>query len=312
MDCLVEHSHLYNCPRRPRQRRRCAVCGSWNHLELTDTRCERYPRPQVRVSASGRGEVAPGGVPLQRERTPAIGLANLTPAGGESSAAGAAREGGGDGGAPPPNPPRGGQRRGTRSPSPRRNQQGRFHAPDPDPSDSYPGSGSYSDSSASDSGTEADNELSRDAEIRKLQRALKALKKKKKSQPQKPSRLDIRALNGDPEDMQRFVLDIETNFDYHRKALCKDMDKIGLLVPLLEVKEKNGTKTYMRISISMRRHGRGSHLTKSPVYGNGTSSSHICSLALGRVRLGISPFWNGTGFAIAKAILTTFLTESMP
>ena len=102
VDCLVEHSHLYNCPRRPRQRRRCAVCGSRNHLELTDTRCERHPRPQVQVSASGRGEVAPGGVPRQRERTPAVGLANLAPAGGESSAAGAAREGGGGGGAPLP------------------------------------------------------------------------------------------------------------------------------------------------------------------------------------------------------------------
>ena len=122
VDCLVEHSHLSNSPRRPRQRRRCAVCGSRTHLKLTDTRGERHPRPQVRVSASGRGEVAPGGVPCQRERTPAVGLANLAPAGGESSTAGTAREGGGDGGAPPPNPPRGGQRRGTRSPSPRRNQ----------------------------------------------------------------------------------------------------------------------------------------------------------------------------------------------
>ena len=45
VNCLVEHRHLYNCPRRPRQRRRCAVCGSRNHLELTDTRCERHPRP---------------------------------------------------------------------------------------------------------------------------------------------------------------------------------------------------------------------------------------------------------------------------
>ena len=153
MDCLVEHSHLYNCPRRPRQRRRCAVCGSRNHLELTDARCERLPRPQLRVSASGRGEVAPWGVPRQRERIPAVGLANLAPAAVESSAAGAAREGRGDGGAPPPNPPTGGQRRETRSSSPRRKQQGGFCAPDPGPSDSDPGSGSDSDSSASDSGT---------------------------------------------------------------------------------------------------------------------------------------------------------------
>ena len=32
VDCLVEHSHLYNCPRRLRQRRRYTVCGSRNHL----------------------------------------------------------------------------------------------------------------------------------------------------------------------------------------------------------------------------------------------------------------------------------------
>ena len=251
VDCLVEHSHLYNCPRSLRQRRRCAVCGSRNHLELTDMRCERHPRPQVRVSASGRGEVAPGGAPRQRERTPVVGLANLAPAGGESSAARAAREGGGGGRAPPPNPPRGGQRRGTRSPSPRRNQQGGFRAPDPDPLDSDPGSSSDSDSSPSDSGTEVDNELSRDAEIRKLQHALKALKKRKKSQPQKPSWLDIRPFNGNPDDMQRFVLDIETNFDYHHKALYKDMDKIRLLVPLLEGKAK---KWYENIHANINKH----------------------------------------------------------
>ena len=214
-------------------------------------RCERHPRPQVQVGATGRGEVAPGGAPRQRERTPVVGLANLAPAGGESSAAGAAREGGEGEGAPPPNPPRGGHRQGTRSPPPRRNQQGGFHTPDPDPSDSDPGSGSDSDSSLSDSGTEADNEHSRDAEIRKLQCALKALKKKKKSYPQKPSQLDIRLFNSDPDDMQRFVLDIETNFDYHRKALYKDMDKIWLLVPLLEGKAK---KWYENIHPNINKH----------------------------------------------------------
>ena len=205
----------------------------------------------MRVSASGRGEVAQGGVPRQRECTPAVGLANLAPAGGESSAAGAAQEGGGEGVAPPPNPPRGGQRWGTGSPSPLRNQQGGFCATDPDPSDSDPGSSSDSDTSASDSGTEADNKLSRNAEIHKLQRALRALKKKKKSQPQMPSRLDIRPFNGDPDDMQRFVLDIETIFDYHRKALNKDMDKIRLLVPLLKGKAKNW---YENIHANINKH----------------------------------------------------------
>ena len=88
-------------------------------------------------------------------------------------------------------------------------------------------------------------------EIRKLQRALKVLKKKKKSQPQKPSRLDIRPFNGDPDDVQRFVLDIETNFDYNRKALNKDMDKIRFLVPLLEGQAK---KWYENIHANINKH----------------------------------------------------------
>ena len=80
---------------------------------------------------------------------------------------------------------------------------------------------------------------------------MKALKKKKKSQPQKPSQLDIRPFNGDPDDMQRFVLDIETNFDYYGNALYKDMDKIRLLVPLLEGKAK---KWYKNIHANINKH----------------------------------------------------------
>ena len=38
--------------------------------------------------------------------------------------------------------------------------------------------------------------------------------------------------------MKRFVLDVESKFDYHRKALRKDMDKIRLIVPLLEGRAK--------------------------------------------------------------------------
>ena len=51
--------------------------------------------------------------------------------------------------------------------------------------------------------------------------------------------------------MQRFVLDIETNFDYHQKALYKDMDKIRLLVPLLEGKAK---KWYENIHANINKH----------------------------------------------------------
>jgi len=77
------------------------------------------------------------------------------------------------------------------------------------------------------------------------------LKKKKKSHPHKPDRLDIRPFNGDADDMQRFVLDVESKFDYHRKALHKDMDKIRLIVPLLEGKAK---KWYENIHVNINKH----------------------------------------------------------
>ena len=206
----------------------------------------------------------PGGAPRQLERTPVVGLANLAPAGGESRVASAAREGGG-GGAPPSNPPRGDQRRGTRFPSPRRNQQGGFRAPDPDPSDSDPGSGSDSDSSLSDSGTEADNELSRDAEIRKLQRTLNALKRRRN-----PS---LRCTAGS---ISARLMAIQTTCRGSfwtsrpisttiRKHSTRIWTRPGSLSPSWRERPRNGMRTYMPISISMPRHGRGSHSTRSLV-----------------------------------------------
>ena len=74
-------------------------------------------------------------------------------------------------------------------------------------------------------------------EIQRLRRKLKSLEKKTR-RPHKPDRLDIMPFNGDADDLHRFVLNVESKFDYHSKALSKDMDKIRLIVSLLEGKAK--------------------------------------------------------------------------
>ena len=67
---------------------------------------------------------------------------------------------------------------------------------------------------------------------------MKRMKRKSKRSRRKPEKLEIKAFKGDPDDMRRFVNDVETKLEYHRKALVKDMDKIRLIVPLLEGKAK--------------------------------------------------------------------------
>ena len=86
-------------------------------------------------------------------------------------------------------------------------------------------------------------------EIQRLRKKLKSLEKKKR-RPHKPDRLDIKPFNGDADDLHRLVLDVESKFDYHRKALSKDMDKIRLIVPLLEGKAK---KWYENIHVNINR-----------------------------------------------------------
>ena len=86
-------------------------------------------------------------------------------------------------------------------------------------------------------------------EIQRLRKKLKSLGKKKR-QPHKPDRLDIKPFNGIADDLHRFVLDVESKFDYHLKALSKDMDKIRLIVPLLEGKAK---KWYENIHVNINR-----------------------------------------------------------
>ena len=74
-------------------------------------------------------------------------------------------------------------------------------------------------------------------EIQWLRKKLKSLERKKRL-PHMPDRLDIKPFNGDADELHRFLLDVESKFDYHRKALSKDMDKIRLIVPLLEGKSE--------------------------------------------------------------------------
>ena len=207
--------------------------------------------------------------------------ADLGPAGGESSGAA------GGGGQPPPPPPGGNDGRQSRSPSPRNNQGGsdpggppggapggapppndgpdrqgrqrtRSRSPKQKKKGAAPGgrapprgNASRSDSSddSSQSGSEAADEAHAD-KIKRLKKKLKALEKKKKW-PHKPDRLDIRLFDGDAVDLRPFVLDVESKFDYHREALYKDMDKIRLIVPLLEGKAK---KWYENIHLNINRH----------------------------------------------------------
>ena len=85
--------------------------------------------------------------------------------------------------------------------------------------------------------------------IQRLKKKLKSLEKKRK-RLHKPDRLDIRPFDEDADDVKRFVLDVESKFHYHRKALYKDMDNIRLILPLLEGKAK---KWYENIQVNINR-----------------------------------------------------------
>jgi hypothetical protein len=66
--------------------------------------------------------------------------------------------------------------------------------------------------------------------------------------------------------MKRFVLDVESAFDYHQKALRKDMDKIRLIVPLLQGKAK---KWYENIHVNINKDAaarQGIPFDKNSVY----------------------------------------------
>ena len=77
--------------------------------------------------------------------------------------------------------------------------------------------------------------------IRKYKRKIKALKRK--GHGRKPDRLDICPFDGKPEDFKQFSMDLESKFYYYRKSLWRDMDKIRLVVPLLEGDAKKWYET---------------------------------------------------------------------
>ena len=156
--------------------------------------------------------------------------------------------GGATGGGQPPNggPDRRGRQR-TRSRSPKQKKKSAA------PGGGVPPGGDPSSSDSSDDSSQSGSEAADEADADKIQRLKKKLKAlvKKKKRPHKPDQLDIRPFHGDADDLKRFVLDVESKFDYHRKALYKDMDKISLIVPLLEEKAK---KWYENIYVNINRH----------------------------------------------------------
>ena len=77
-----------------------------------------------------------------------------------------------------------------------------------------------------------------------MKKQIKALKRK--SRGHKSNRLDVHPFNGKPEDLKRFAMDLKSKFDYHRKVLRRDMDKIQLVVPLLE----GDAKPFMSLTLA--------------------------------------------------------------
>src|SRR5947209_471904 len=234
--CRARHTHLITCPEVAQT---LGMAETSNEEDMPENlrHILRQMRQNVREQyqqPSGEGE----GTSSRRTQRGTAGL-GIGPAGGESSAAGAA------GGNPPSPPPQITGARRSRSRSPRGNQRRQgASAPGggPDPSDSSDDSGSSS--SDSDADDESEGQV-----IQRLRKKLKSLEKKRR--PHKPDRLDIRPFDGDADDLNRFVLDVESKFDYHRKALRKDMDKIRLIVPLLE---GNAKKWYENIHVNINKH----------------------------------------------------------
>jgi hypothetical protein len=57
---------------------------------------------------------------------------------------------------------------------------------------------------------------------------------KKRGTRKRPDKLDVKPFKGDPKDLRRFLYDVESKLDYYGSAFRRDMDKIRLVVPLLE------------------------------------------------------------------------------
>ena len=58
--------------------------------------------------------------------------------------------------------------------------------------------------------------------------------KKLQFQQKKPEKLGIKGFTRNPLDTQRFIQDAEIRFDYFRHSKLTDMDKVSLIIALLE------------------------------------------------------------------------------
>jgi len=80
-----------------------------------------------------------------------------------------------------------------------------------------------------------DKQLSRLLKLRKRQRNSKG----SAHIPKKPESLGVAPFDGDSEDTQRFIQDVEIKLNYFRESLVDNMDKIGFVIPLLRAGAKN-------------------------------------------------------------------------
>jgi len=242
-ECRVRHSHLIDCPLVERQILGMAEGYDAYRNRRTEGRRTRGPEVQLggQPASGGRidgeGVAEPARSPIRLGQSPPISTSGQpAPAGGRTTMRGAL-----SGNPPPPPPPGSSEGRRSRSRSPRRRRERRSRGTpglggDPDSSDSSPDDDDSSSSSSDSDSDSEDGGRSSNRKIRKLKKKLKALEKKKR--PHKPDRLDVRPFDGNPDDLKRFAMDVESKFDYHRKSIRKDMDKIRLIVPLLEGKAK--------------------------------------------------------------------------
>ena len=70
--------------------------------------------------------------------------------------------------------------------------------------------------------------------------------KKSHQRQKKPEKLGIKGFNDNPLDTQRFIQDAEIRFDYFRQCKLTDMDKVSLIIALLE---GNAKKWYNSVHV---------------------------------------------------------------
>ena len=274
---------------------------------------EAFEEEERGTRDKGKGRVEPG--PTSGESSGAAGGGGkpLSPppennAGRQSRSPSPRADQGGSGcGGPSGGAPGGGQppddgadrrgRRRTRSRSPRQKKKSAA------PGGGAPPGGDPSSSDSSDDFSQSGSEAADEADADKIQRL-------KKKRPHKPDRLDIRPFDGDADDLKRFVLDVESKFDYHRRHSIRIWTKSALLCPSSKERDRSGMKISMLISIGMLRPDKELSSIRTINSGNGIPSSHCCSGASDKASLGISQYKNGTACATATVTSITSSTRS--